>query len=177
MKISIRKILEKEHSKHNALFLAGYIYIEPGALKEYMAILFGDDIKLAQRAAWSLSDIALNEPRRIQRYFPKLISVLEQGAAHPAIERNILHSFERMEIPEKFQSALIDICFANMISEDKSIAARAYSITLAARLCAPYPELVSEFGVLVKELQERPLSAGIKVRLRNAIRDLKINAI
>lgn len=177
MKIDLKALILKEHSKHNALFLSAYVSAHPDALKEYMNILFGDDVKLAQRAAWSLSDIARDESRRLQRYFPKMISVLEEGAAHPAIERNILHSFERMDIPEKYQSALIDICFAIMLSEEKSIAARAYSITLAARLCAPYPELVQEFAVLVKELQSRPLSAGIKVRLRNAIRDLKISGI
>ena len=171
--MDLRKKLEAEHSKSLTTAIINYVGNDQLRFKTLMELVFADDYTLSQRASWPLSYIALEHPDLVKPYFKKLIDKLDDKKSHPAILRNILRLFEKMDIPEKYQGPLLDCCFGFIRNETVPVAIRAFSITAATNICKHYPELKHELMLLIKELEILPQPPAIRVRIRSAIKILK----
>ena len=112
-------------------------------------------------------------PYLLKKHWAKLIRVLKEDSRHPAVHRNILRMFERQEVPEEYVALVLDTCFRFTVSEARPAAVRAYSITVAASICARYPELAAEFRLILDDLSRLPQQPAIKVRVREALKLLK----
>lgn len=171
--MNLKDKLENEHSKALTARIAHYIGNDSSRMKELMAIVLGDDELLAQRAAWPMSYVFEAYPALIKPYYKKLISLLKNPNQHPAIYRNILRGMQHLEIPEKWQGELIDICFGFIKSEVAPLAVRAFAITTAANICKPYPELKNELLLILNQLNVEPQAPAVRVRTKSALKDLK----
>lgn len=171
--MTIFDYLNQRHDKSATEAMIRLIGNDVSRFKELMTYLFGKDKLLAQRAAWPFSYIAIDYPELVSPYFEKLIKKLKEQGNHPAIQRNILRAFQEIEIPEKYQSDLLDICFQFIKSEMHPLAVRAFSITVAARICKPYVELRKELLMVLKDLMTHPQAPAINVRIKYALKELK----
>jgi hypothetical protein len=171
--MDLRKKLEAEHSKSLTVAIIKYVDDDKNRFKDLIEVMFGTDYTLSQRASWPLSYILLKHPVLVKPYYKKLIDKLGDKSCHPSIIRNILRSFEKLEIPEKHQAPLLKHCFVFIRNETIPVAIRAFSITTAANICKHYPELKNELLLLIEELKILPQPPAIKVRVRDAIKMLQ----
>lgn len=86
--------------------------------------------------------------------------------------RNILRILEEIEIPEKYESYLVACCFSILTREANPIASKAYSNTVATKICKKYPDLKNELRLLLEHIQNYPITPAIKFRIKRVIKEL-----
>ncbi|MEO6304830.1 MAG: hypothetical protein ABIP51_16840 [Bacteroidia bacterium] len=170
--MDIAKRLEQEHSLTLTNAIIKYVGDDKKKFKVLMDIFLKSEYRLTQRAAWPMSYIAIQHPKLIYPYLNKLIKLLSKQGNHPAIPRNILRFFQEIEIPEKHEGALVEACFKLIVSADSPIAVKAFAITVATVICKKYPELKNELRLHLEHMQNYPMTAAIKVRIKKALKDL-----
>jgi hypothetical protein len=170
--MKIQSLLEQGHTKELTTRIVNYIGNDKTRFKELMQIFLKGEYRLTQRAAWPLSYSALEHPNLVKPYYGKLIDKLIDPKQHPAIARNILRLFQETEIPEKYRGKLLDACFRFIPGETYPIAIRAFAITVASKICQPYPELKNELAILLRELMEFKQTPALNVRIKRALKEL-----
>ncbi len=171
--MNIQEELESGHSKTITNHIIKYVGRDKTRFNELIAIFFGKDKKLQQRAAWPLGYLAEGNPRLIEPHLKKLIRLLEQKGNHPAVARCILRIFQQYDMPDKYHGELIDQCFKFILNPSTPIAIRAFAITTAAHIAAPYPELRREMFLVLDELAHEDQPPALRVRLKNAFKTLR----
>lgn len=171
--MDIKSELLSSHSKETTLKIIAYVGDDKLRFKTLINIFLGEDARLTQRAAWPISYAAIAFPGHVEPYFKLLLSKLNAENNHPAVKRNILRMFQEIEIPEKYQSELIDSCFKIIVNPAETIAAIAFAISTATKLCKPYPELVSELILILDHLSTYPQKPAITSRIKHALKSLK----
>ncbi len=170
--MDIEKRLAAEHSKTLTLAIVKYIGDDKKRFKILIDLFLKGDYRITQRAAWPLSYAVIEHPKLVAPYLARLIKKLDEPDNHPAIARNILRIFEEIEIPEKYEGALVESCFRFLVSAESPIAIKAFAITVASRICKKYPELKNELRLHLEHMQNYPMPPAIKVRIRNAFKEL-----
>jgi hypothetical protein len=171
--MDILKVLESGQSKKQTLAIVRYIGDETAKFKILKNILFSNNFQLAQRASWPLSYSAIQHPALIQPYFTKLIHLLKQDIVHTSVKRHILNIFREIEIPEKYQSQLLVVCFDMIVKLDQPPAVTANAITVASNICNNYPELKNELRLQLNHLSQFPQPPSISSRLKLAQKKLR----
>lgn len=170
--MDIEKRLAAEHSLVLTKTIVKYIGNDKKKFKILLDIFLNSEYRITQRAAWPLSFIAIEHPELIHPHIGKLIKKIDQPNNHPAIPRNVLRIFQEIEIPEKYEGALVESCFKHLVSTESPVAVKAFAITVATSICKKYPELKNELRLHLEHLQNFPMTAAIKVRIRNAFKVL-----
>jgi hypothetical protein len=170
--MNIEQRLTAEHSRALTMAIVKYIGADPTRFKELMVVFLNGEHRLTQRAAWPLSYVSIAEPQLVRPYFSKLIDKLNRPDNHPAINRNILRIFQEIDIPEKYQSVVIDACFKIIADPLQPVAVKAFAISTATRLCTPHPELKKELLLVLEQLAVYPQTPGVTVRIKRALKEL-----
>jgi len=149
-KLNIKDELLIENSKSQATKLVKYIGCDENKFKELLNLFLGDNYLIIQRSAWVLSYDVINYPYLIKPYYEELIKLLEEDV-HDAVKRNIFRLLQYVEIPKKWESKILDICFSTIVNRKEAVAIRAFAITVAHRICKLYPELLAELKIILKD--------------------------
>ena len=169
--MDIRKNLEAEHSRAMTTRIIRYVGEDQKRFDELLKLVLEGDFTMAQRASWPVSDLVEADPALVKKHIPKIIKKLNEDGVHDAVRRNLVKALQFVEIPEKYCGEMLDICYSFIRSELVAIAIRAYAIKVVTNICLRFPELKGEFRIILKELNELSQSPGMKVRVRDALRD------
>lgn len=170
--MDIKARLAEEHSKSLTHKIVASVGNDKERFNELILIFLGDDRRLAQRASWPLSYVLIRYPHLLNPYFDVFIEKLDDGNNHPAIIRNILRVLQEIDIPETYHGVLVDKSFKFILSETQPAAIRAFALTVASRICKPYPELVNELRLILNELAVLPQLPSMRSRLKKALKEL-----
>lgn len=149
--MNIRDELLQEHSRKQALRIAEYAILSKKNFKELMECFLSQEYRIAQRAAWSVSCAALQQPEMIKPFIKDLVACLQLTDLHPALIRNALRILEEIEIPEKFQGEVMHACFGFIENPATPVATKAYSLTILFNLSRQYPEMRQELKLMIEE--------------------------
>ncbi len=149
--MNIKEEILKEHSKPHALKIAHYACASKKNFKELMKCFMSDEYRLAQRAAWSVSWAAKQDPAMIAPYIGDLVAQLQNKKAHGAVVRNSVRILEQIQIPEKFHGDVMNACFDFISTPATAIAIKAFSLTTLFNLSKIYPEIRSELKMIIEE--------------------------
>lgn len=161
--------LSKTHSKELAMQIADICVKDKKKLGELMECFFSDDIRICQRASWSVCFVALKKSDLLTPYLDRMIENLEKPK-HDAVVRNTVRAWEEMEIPEEYEGLIFEICFNYVVSTKHAVAIRAFAISVSSKIALKYPELREE---LISEFDNQLLYAerpAIKFRLKKYIK-------
>lgn len=158
--------IEAGHSKQITMEIVNYVGNDKARLKELMELVLTADQTIAPWAAWPMSYVAADYPELFKIWVPKLLDRLMQKNIQEGLRRNILRAFEEVEVPEKYESTALNAFFAVIANPVHPPAVTAFAITAAARICKKYPELMTEFNLILEPLRQQPQPASIHVRLR-----------
>jgi hypothetical protein len=168
----IQDMLAAAHNKTNTLKIISYVGKNRTRFKELMVIFLRGEYRLTQRAAWPLSYIAENNTGFLSPYYSSLVEALADEKRHPACARNILRILQTAEIPDEIASPVFDYCVTAIRDENKPVAIRAFSITVASRLAARYPELKNELREHLHAASVQAQTPAVKHRLKTAFKAL-----
>ena len=169
--MNIREELLKEHSKAQALKIAGYACSSTKNFKELMNCFIDDEYRVAQRAAWSVSWAAKKQPVLIFPYIKTLVAQLNRKDVHHSVIRNAVRILRDINIPERFHGEVMNSCF-NYIEEPATpVAIKAFALTILGNLAKVYPEIKNELRVIIEE-RSATETAAFKARAKHVLKQI-----
>ncbi len=169
--MNIKEELIKEHSREQALRIANYAIQNKKQFRELMDCYTDQDYRLSQRAAWSVSWAAKNNPAMIAPYIEVLVKKLQEKGVHEAVKRNAIRVLEDIEIPESFQGEVMNHCFAFIENPATPAAIKASSLTVLFHLSQQYPDIKPELKLIIEERWDTE-TAAFKSRGRKILEQL-----
>lgn len=166
--MDLRAQILLEHSKANALTVAGWIGQDAGRFKMLIDLFLKDDYRVVQRAAHIISMVAGKYPGMPLPYLSVLIEKMQESGQPVAVKRNVVRILQYLEIPEDLHGPVMNTCFDFLRDVKEAVAVRAFSMTVLARLAKHYPEIKQELRTVIEEgLEQHPTpgfrSRGLKV--------------
>lgn len=149
--MNIASALLEEHSKENAARIAAFACTSKKHFAELMKLYSGDNVLLAQRAAWSVDKASKIKPELITPYIGDLVKAMQQKNVHDAVIRNAVRILEELEIPEMYHGEVMNTCFGFIEDPSKPAAIKAFSLTILANLSKHYPEIKPELKLIIEE--------------------------
>lgn len=162
--MNIKTALLQKHSKSQTLLIANHIADDKSKFATLMKYVLGDDIILAQRAAWVMSYCCEMNELLLMPFMNDVTDKLYQNT-HDAVKRNIVRVLQTIPLPEMYHGKIVDACFKLIASADEPVAVKCFAMTTALRICILYPELISEFKIII-ESQLPYATAGLKSRVK-----------
>jgi hypothetical protein len=166
--VVLREEILKEHSKSQALKVAGYACLSKKNFKELMTCFLDEEYRLAQRAAWSVSWAAKERPEMIYPHIKDLVFVLHRKNVHDAVKRNAMRVLQQIDIPEKYQGEVMDACFQFLEQPSVPVAIKAFSLTTLFNLSKKYPEIRPELKLIIEDCLEHE-SPAFKARAKKIL--------
>lgn len=161
--MNIREALIAKHSKEQTVKIVNYIGNDSEKFSKLMSMFFGDDCRLAQRAAWAVSHVTESSPALVQPFLAKMVNCLTSKKVHDALKRCVLRSLQYLEIPEKLAGKIYSISL-DLIDEPREPAAiRVFAMSAAAKIANGQPDLMNEISLIVNEHLEHS-SAAFRAR-------------
>ncbi len=134
-------------------------------IRQILTTMYGPDPVAAQRSAAIVQHCSDANPTLFESLFDEMIKVLE-APSHSSGLRVVYRALEKLEIPDDYQGPIIDSAFNHLMDPKTPIAGKVFSMSVIANHLDRYPELKSEFGLILSDLY--PLgSAGVKARIRS----------
>ena len=170
--MNIREALDLEHSKAQTMRIVEYIGRSKKRFAELVAIVTGEDRRLAQRAAWAVSHCAEANPKVVQPFVGELLENLKRPNLHDAIKRNTMKAMAEMDVTDDFAGAAADLAFAFLNSPEEAVAVKVYSMSVIEKLCRREPGLVPELRLSIEHQLPLETKAAFHSRARHVLRAL-----
>jgi hypothetical protein len=163
--MNLRTELLREHSARQTEMLTDYACLRRHHFEELLDVFFHGTPREKQLAA---DVLAMASTQRAPWLLPHLAALLAaaQPAAghHPAVRRAVAKSLGFIAVPEEWQALAFDTCLGMLASPAEPVAIRAYALSAAARLAAPYPELAQELLAVAEKALSTTDSAALRSR-------------
>lgn len=143
--------LSREHSKASRDRIVSYVQHDPARFALLFDLFKDGDRRTAQRAAWSVSYCAEKFPELIYPYCRQMVGYLKTPGIHDSIKRNILRTFQDIEIPPELEEDLLGLCFGFLMDKKEAVAIRVFSMQILANLSKKYPEIRNELKVIIED--------------------------
>ena len=118
--MDLRKQILNEHSKENCNRIIAWIGNDLSRFNELFNLFLNDEYRVTQRAAWPMSYCAIAHPEFLKNNFGKLISNLKKAGIHNSIKRNTVRVLQSLDIPEKYEGEIMELCFKCVESNGSS---------------------------------------------------------
>ncbi|MCG2616572.1 hypothetical protein LZZ85_19895 [Terrimonas sp. NA20] len=149
--MKLREQLLREHSRANCLKVVEWVGDSPVRFAELIELFLKDEYRVVQLAAWPISYVVESHPALIRKHLPKIIKNLERKDTHPAVRRNTIRLFQHIDIPEKYQGTVMNLCFEYVCDPTEKAALKAFSLTVLENLSKQYPEIKPELKTIIEE--------------------------
>lgn len=168
--MNLRETILSEHSKSNCDKIVAWIGNNKKRFNELLDLFANDEYRVTQRAAWPLSYSAIAHPELMKNNFEKLINNLNRPNLHDAVKRNTVRLLQQIEIPEKYEGEVMNICFQYVESPKEAVAIKAFSLTILSKLAKKFPDILPEIKLLIEE-QAGQQSAAFKSRSKQLMEE------
>ena len=165
--------LAEAHSVRISKAIQHYVKSDRERFQRLVAILLGEDRKLAQRAALAVNWCFDYDSKPFEECAPRLIAAfLSRSDLHVAVRRCIIRNLQIIEIPRADQARLYDRCLMILHQEDQTVAIKAFSMQVAFNICESFPALKRELKEAIRLNLESNGSPGVQSRGRKLIKKL-----
>ena len=172
MNIKETLLQEKIYTKTGANTITTYACSSPSHPDELMQCFTDKEYRIAQRAAWNVSDVTKRNPELIQPYLKEIVTQLERTDVHPAVIRNSVRILQTIEIPEALHSEVMNVCFNFIEQPATPIAVKAFALTALYNLSNYYPEIKVELQLIIEERIDNE-TAAFKSRGKKILQQLE----
>ncbi len=171
MNIHNELLKEKIYTNPHAMQVSDYACASKKNFKELMQCFLSNEYRLAQRAAWSVSRAARQQPEMIAPYIKDLVAQLHRNDVHNAVIRNSVRILEAIEIPEAYHGEVMNACFSFIESPSSPVAIKAFSLTTLFNLSKIYPEIKDELKLIIEDRWDTETPA-FKSRGRKILKEI-----
>jgi len=174
--MNLRNEILKEHSKAQCNKIVQWVGNDQKRFAELFHLFLKDEYRVVQRAAWPVSYCVIAHPKLISKHWSKLIKNLQKPGIHDSVKRNSIRLLQDIEIPEKYEGEIMDICFKYLESPTEALAVKVFSMTVLANLSNKYPDIIPELTLLIED-QLPTQSAGFKSRAKKVLKDIATDSL
>ena len=169
--MDIRTQLLKGNSRANADAVAAYVGDDPDRFRTLMQFMLDDDRRTGQLASHSVAIVCDTHPDLAVPYLGRLLGTLD-APVHEAVQRNSIRIMQTCTLPQRFHGRITSVMFALIADPQRSIAQRAFAITVAARMVKAHPDLGTELRILLEDALRTDPGPAIRSRARNVLKSL-----
>lgn len=166
--MDLRNQILQEHTKENCNKIIAWVGNDLKRFNQLFKLFLNDEYRVTQRSAWPMSYCAIAHPEFIKNNFGTLIRNLQKPGIHDSIKRNTVRLLQSVEIPEKYEGAIMEVCFNYVESPKEAVAIKSFSLTILGKLAKKYPEIIPELKLLI-ENQIHYQTAAFKGRAKKLL--------
>jgi hypothetical protein len=172
--MDIRQELLREHSAKQTRRLTDYACSHPRHFAELLRVFWYGTRRERQLAADVLGWVGERRPKWLVPHLPGLLAAVHAGAEHhPAVRRSVARVLQFLTVPQEWQASAFDTCLGLLLAPAEPIAVKAYALSAAARLAAPYPELAAELMEATEKVLSTTRSAALHSRAAHELPRLR----
>ena len=149
--MDLNYMLSTDRSKAAKDRMVSYIKDDPEKFAELFDLFRNGKGLVAQRASWAVSYCAEQYPELIYPYCQEMVDYLQVPGIHDSIKRNILRTFQDINIPVTLEESLLELCFDYVINRREAVAIRVFAMQVLANLSERYPEIRNELKVIIED--------------------------
>ncbi len=149
--MDLKKEILKEHSKKQCDKIVGWIGSDNKKFNELFQLFLHGEYRVTQRAAWPLSYCAIAHPSLMENNYAALLNNLKKPTLHDSIKRNTIRLLQSVNIPKKYEGAIMEICFRYLEAPGEAVAIKAFSLTVLQKLAGKFPEIIPEIKLLIED--------------------------
>lgn len=168
--MNLETILITKHSKSTTNEVIRWVGNDEKRFKELIHLVLGSNKLIAQRAAWPMSYLVIDQPKLIYPYLYDLLELVKQPV-HPAIKRNTFRFLKEIDIPENCIPKTLETCFNAVGNPKEPVAVICFAFYTLLNLGKKFPELKNEI-LFATELHQENESAGIKHMIKKLRKNL-----
>lgn len=140
--------------------MISFLKMHPSHFDEAIQLAISDKQPYSWRAAFLLWGCMEENDIRIRKYVRSFVdSIKTKKDGH---QRELLKILYKMEINEKYEAQLFNICMNLWEQIDKDPSVRITALKFIIKLVKKYPELLAEIMVLTQDQYLESLSPGVK---------------
>ena len=166
------KHLEIENSKANWQVVLDYVGSDANRFRAVTELFITGERHIVQRIGQPFGTIAEKHPHFLFPHIPQLIAYLKTNPID-AVKRNVMRSFQWIELPEEFVGEIFDIGMLFLKTQSEPKAIKVFSLTVLRQICERYPELTNEVIFQLEILMKGDESAGVLSRGTKEMQKLK----
>jgi hypothetical protein len=168
--MDLAELILSKHSKATTNKVIAWIDADQNRFNQLMSLVLGNNVILAQRAAWAMSYIVIENPRFIYPYLNKLLELIKKPV-HPAIKRNTFRFLKEIEIPKKSLTLALDACFNAVNNPNEPTAVTCFAFYTLLKLAKQFPEIKNEI-LFATELHQENEASGLINTLKKVRKEL-----
>lgn len=161
--MDIRTQLLKGNSRANAEAVAAYVGGDPDRFRTLMQCMLDVDRRTGQLASHSVAIVCETHPDLAVTYLGRLLDTLD-APVHEAVQRNSIRIMQTCTLPQRFHGRITTVMFGLIADPQRSIAQRAFAITVAARMVQAHPGLAAELRFLLEDALRADPGPAIRSR-------------
>ncbi|HVN48683.1 MAG TPA: hypothetical protein VMU30_07665 [Bacteroidota bacterium] len=140
--------------------MIAFFQSHPECVEETIALAISDDQPFSWRAAWLLGSCIESDDKRIRKHVPTIIrSIKSKNDGH---QRELIKILLRMNVPEKYEGLVFDLCMNLWEQQNKDPSVRMTSLKFILKVAQKHPTLSKEVTALTQDRYLESLSPGIK---------------
>ena len=163
--MNLREAVLTKYSKENCAAIVQWVGNSQRRFDLLFSLFLEEEYRVTQMASWPLSYCVENNPYLINSNYPRLLAHLQKAGLHDSVKRNAVRLLQFVDIPEKYQGAVMNICFQYLENPAEAVAIKAFSLTVLSSLAKQYPEIIPEVKILIEDQLPRQ-TAAFKVRAK-----------
>lgn len=150
----LRETILAEHSKAQTNAIVTWVGSSQQRFDELFHLFMTGEYRVVQRAAWPVSYCVIEHPGFITKHLKQLIGCLRTPGQHDAVKRNTVRLLQHIDIPKRWQGAVMDICFGYIASPTEAVAIKAFSLSILQNLAKRYQEIKEEVKLIIEDQWE-----------------------
>ena len=140
--------------------MISFMNAHPECFDEAVDLALSDKQPYSWRAAWLLWSVIEENDKRIKKFVKKIVHAAQtKSDSH---QRELLKILLMMELDEKYEGVLFDICMNVWEQIDKSPSVRVNALKMIIKIAEKHTELIKEISFLSQDHYLESLSPGAK---------------
>ena len=150
--------------------MISFMNAHPECFDEAVELAVSDRQPYSWRAAWLLWSCIEENDKRIKKHIKRIVKAAKtKSDSH---QRELLKILLMMELDEKYEGVLFDICMNIWEQISKAPAVRVNALKLIVKIANKHPELKQEISFLAQDHYLDTLSPGAKHSVRKIMSEV-----
>ena len=149
--------------------MISFMNSHPEYFEEAIELAVSDKQPYSWRAAYVLWSVIKENDNRIQKHIKKIVNVVKNKS--DGHQRELLKILLMMDLDEKYESVLFDICMRIWEQINKSPSVRVNAFKFILKIGNKHPELKQEISFLIQDHYLESLSPGARHSVKRIMKE------
>jgi hypothetical protein len=150
--------------------MISFMKSHPDCFEEAVELAVSDKQPYSWRAAWLLWSVIEENDQRIKKYIKRIVNAAKTNS--DSHQRELLKILLMMELDEKYEGVLFDICMGIWEQISNAPSVRVNALKLIVKIANKHTELKKEISFLAQDHYLESLSPGARHSVKKRLKEL-----